>query len=49
LLSAVVAAVGYLYPRVRLVEDELPDAMPEAASEAEAEVQTRDPELIPGD
>jgi DHA3 family macrolide efflux protein-like MFS transporter len=49
LLSAVVAAIGYLYPRVRLVEDELPDAMPEAASEAEGEVQTRDPELIPGD
>jgi hypothetical protein len=29
LLSVVVAAGGYLYPRTHYLEDELPDAMPE--------------------
>ncbi len=49
LLSAVVAAAGYLYPRVRLVEDELPDAMPEDSLETDGEMETREAELIPGD
>jgi MFS transporter, DHA3 family, macrolide efflux protein len=35
LLSIVVAAWGYVYPRVRHVEDELPDAMPQGSTEPE--------------
>ncbi len=37
LLSALVAVGGYLNPRVRLVEDELPDAIPEEQVEAQAD------------
>ena len=47
LLSTLVAAAGYLYPRVRLMEDELPDAMPETAPEATGEAETRGATLTP--
>jgi DHA3 family macrolide efflux protein-like MFS transporter len=36
LLLLVVTAIAYSYPRMRLVEDELPDAIPEAAPEGAA-------------
>jgi hypothetical protein len=36
-LSIVVAAAGYLSPRVRNVEDELPDVMPDQETAGEPE------------
>jgi hypothetical protein len=32
ILNILAATVGYLYPRLRLVEDELPDALTDVAS-----------------
>lgn len=37
LLSILVATGGYVYPRVRRLEDELPDAMPQVSPEGETE------------
>ncbi len=37
LLSILVATGGYIYPRVRRLEDELPDAMPQVSPEGETE------------
>ncbi|MCJ7658362.1 MAG: MFS transporter [Anaerolineales bacterium] len=51
-LSALVALSGYLSPRVRNVEDELPDVITEASTEqAEPPIEGEDPQTaaVPGD
>ncbi|HSF81855.1 MAG TPA: MFS transporter [Anaerolineales bacterium] len=46
LLSALVAIGGYLNPRVRLVEDELPDAIPDLHTEAIDERHGETPQVL---
>jgi hypothetical protein len=40
LLMIGITLVGYLYPRLRLIDDELPDVLGESPSEAGDGVQT---------
>ena len=39
-LTMIVTVVAYLYPRLRLVEDELPDAIPDDKASSESELIT---------
>lgn len=48
LLSVLVAGGGYLYPRTRYLEDELPDAMPEKPSGSAASEPAAEAGLSPG-
>lgn len=57
-LTMIVTVVAYLYPRLRLMEDELPDAIPDAIVASESEPVPRPPidrarpvtpTLMPGD
>lgn len=42
LLNTVAVIAGYLYPRLRFVEDELPDALPDSVPATEVEATTPD-------